>query len=265
MNIFIFQDEQQLTQEASRLILEAYKKKPNLVLGLASGRSPLQLYFNLVQAYRESKIDFSHIRVFTLDEFKGLDENHPLSFAYYFKENLFRHVNLRAENIFLLRGDEEDIETHCRRYEAKISQVGGIDIQILGIGLNGHIGFNEPGSSFGSRTRLQILTPETQGLYHSSFHSRGERPPTMALTLGIANILEARNIILLAFGEEKAAIIKQALEGPITASVPASCLQLHPSVFVFLDEKAASELERKAFYLYCQKINLARKFSLVFP
>lgn len=264
MNIFIFQEEQQLAQEASRLILEAYEKKPNLVLGLASGRTPLQLYAQLVQAYQEKKIDFSHIRVFALDEFKGFNETHPLSFAYYFRENLFRHVNLRSENIFLLRGEEKDIEAHCRFYESKISEVGGIDIQILGIGLNGHIGFNEPGSSFGSRTRLQILTPETQRLYESSFHSRGEKPPSMALTLGIATILEARNIILLAIGQEKAGIIKQALEGPITTSVPASCLQLHPSVFVFLDERAASQLERKDYYLYCQPIKLTQKFSLIF-
>ncbi|MCX7974933.1 MAG: glucosamine-6-phosphate deaminase [Candidatus Aminicenantes bacterium] len=263
MNILIFSDEQQLTEAAVQLILQAYERKPNLVLGLAAGRTPRRLYSDLVRAYQEKKIDFSLVRVFALDEFRGLSPNHPLSFAYYFKENLFNHINLRPENIFLLNGQTEKIDDHCRFYESMILQTGGIDIQILGIGLNGHIGFNEPGSSFGSRTRLQILTPETRANQQALFQAQGEDPPTMALTMGLATILEARNIILLATGEDKAAIISQALEGPITISLPASCLQLHPSVFVFLDELAASQLKRKAFYLYCQEINKREKLPIV--
>ncbi len=262
MNIFIFKDQQELAQEAARLIIEAWEKKPDLVLGLASGRTPLNLYNCLVQAYQEKRIDFSRIRVFGLDEFKGLNHDHPLSFASYFKENLFNLVNLRPENIFLLDGQAKNIESHCQAYEALITQMGGIDIQILGIGLNGHIGFNEPGSSFGSRTRLQILTEETRAAHLAYFQAMGEETPVMALTMGLATILEAKNILLLATGEEKAQIVQEALEGPVTTSVPASCLQWHPSVYVFLDEPASTFLKRKAFYLHCLKLTWPKKYSL---
>jgi len=262
MNVFIFKNAQEVAQEAAKLIIEAWKKKPDLVLGLAAGRTPLNLYQSLIQAYKEKKIDFSRIKVFSLDEYAGLSQDHPLSFAFYFRQNLFNLVNLRPENIFLLNGQAENLEAHCSFYEALISQVGGIDIQILGIGLNGHIGYNEPGSSFGSRTRLQVLAPETRARERASFEARGEEPPCLALTLGLATILEAKNILLLATGEEKAQIVREALEGPLTISVPASCLQLHPSVFVFLDEPASSRLERKEFYLYSQKLALERRALL---
>lgn len=265
MNVFIFKNRQEVAEEAAKLIIEAWEKKPDLVLGLAAGRTPLDLYKSLIRAYQEKKIDFSRVRVFSLDEFAGLGYDHPLSFAFYFRKNLFDLVNLRPENIFLLDGQAENIEAHCRWYEEMISQVGGIDIQILGIGLNGHIGYNEPGSSFGSRTRLQVLTPETRARERASFDASGEDPPCFALTLGLATILEAKNIFLLATGEEKAQIIREALEGPITISVPASCLQLHPSVFALLDEPASSRLERREFYLYSQKlISERRAFLRVF-
>jgi len=262
MNVFIFKNRQEVAQEAARLIIEAWEKKPDLVLGLAAGRTPLDLYQSLIRAYEEKKIDFTRVKVFSLDEYVGLSQDHPLSFAFYFRQNLFNEVNLRPENIFLLNGQAENIEAHCRWYEAMIAQAGGIDIQILGIGLNGHIGYNEPGSSFGSRTRLQVLTPETRAREKAPFEARGEEPPCLALTLGLATILEAKNILLLATGEEKAQIVRDALEGPITISVPASCLQLHPSVFAFLDEPASSRLERKEFYLYSQKLISERRALL---
>lgn len=262
MNVFIFTNQQELAAEAARLIIEASKRKPNLVLGLASGRTPLALYHCLVKAYQEKKIDFAPIKVFGLDEFVGLSHDHPLSFASYFRENLFQHVNLRPENIFLLDGQTENIEAHCQSYESLLTQAGGLDVQILGIGVNGHIGFNEPGSSFGSRTRLQVLTEETRASHRASFQERGEEPPALALTMGLATILEARNIFLLATGQEKAQIIHEAIEGPVTLSVPASCLQWHPSVFVFLDELASAQLKRKSFYLHCQKIISPQKYFL---
>ncbi len=157
----------------------------------------------------------------------------------YFRENLFCRVNLRDKNIFLLDGLTENIEAHCQSYESLLAQAGGLDIQILGIGVNGHIGFNEPGSSFGSRTRLQVLTEETRAGHVASFQAKGEEPPSLALTMGLATILEAKNILLLATEQEKARIIHEAIEGPVTISVPASCLQWHPSTFVFLDESAS--------------------------
>lgn len=264
MNVFIFESQQELAAEAARLIIEASKRKPNLVLGLASGRTPLTLYNLLVKAYQERKIDFAPIKVFGLDEFIGLSHEHPLSFASYFRENLFRHVNLRPENILLLNGQAENIEAHCQSYESLIAQAGGLDVQILGIGGNGHIGFNEPASSFGSRTRLQVLTEETKASHLTPFQAIGEEPPSLALTMGLATILEARNILLLATGQEKAQIIHEAIEGPVTISVPASCLQWHPSVFVFLDEPASSQLKKKSFYLHCQKLFVKEKYSLNF-
>lgn len=265
MNVFIFKSQNELAVEAGRLIIEASKKKPDLVLGLASGRTPLALYNFLIKAYQEKKIDFARIKVFGLDEFVGLSHDHPLSFASYFRENLFSQVNLRPENIFLLDGQTEDIEAHCQTYESLIAQTGGLDIQILGIGLNGHIGFNEPSSSFRSKTRLQVLSDETRASHRDSFQAIGEEPPSLAFTMGLATILEARNILLLAKGEEKAQIIHEAIEGPVTISVPASCLQWHPSVFVFLDEPASSRLKRKSFYLYCQELRGKEKYSLKLP
>jgi len=262
MKIIIFDHQQAVAEAAAALIQEGWKRKPDLVLGLAAGRTPLELYRLLVEFYHQGKIDFSRMRVFGLDEFFGLERTHPLSFAAYFEENLFRHVNLPPDNIHLLDGKADNVEAHCRWYEAMIQRCGGIDIQLLGLGQNGHLGFNEPGSSFGSRTRLQALSEETMAVQASLFQAQGMTPPQASLTMGLATILEAKNILLLVTGEEKARILPQALEGPLTASVPASCLQLHSSVFVLLDEAAAAGLKRKNHYRQIQNlINLVPRLD----
>jgi glucosamine-6-phosphate deaminase len=247
MEVIIKPDREQIYEEAAKIIWEAWTRKKNLVLGLATGRTPLGLYKNLIALHKKGEMDFSGVVTFNLDEYLGLEETHPQSFAYYLDRNLLRHLDIKKENIFHLSGRPADIEEHCRAYERKIQSCGGIDIQILGIGLNGHIGFNEPGSSLSSRTRLKSLTPETV-VANSHLFKAGEEPPRFCLTMGIGTILEAKTILLLASGNEKAEIISRAVEGPLAAFVPASALQLHPRVRVIVDEDAAALLTLKDFY-----------------
>ncbi len=248
MRLVVWKNEEEVAQAAANLLSLALQKKPALVLGLAAGRTPLKLYQHLVRLYQEGKIDLSRATFFGLDEFWGLAAHHPLSFARYFEDNLFSHLCVRYNQVFLLNGQAKDIESHCQWYEKMIAASGGIDIQLLGIGLNGHIGFNEPGSPFTTRTRLVRLTAETIASQKAPFQEYQLEPPELALTMGIGTILEAKNILLLATGKDKANIIGQALEGPVTPDVPASCLQRHPSVYIFLDEASSRGLTRKDFY-----------------
>lgn len=247
MEIIIKATYEEACDEAAKIIQEAWRRKNNLVLGLATGRTPLGLYEKLISLYNEGEMDFAGVVAFSLDEYVGLEETHPQSFAFYMDNNLFRHINIKPENIFRLSGKPVDIEDHCRVYERKIRSFGGIDIQILGIGKNGHIAFDEPGSSLSSRTRLKILTRETVEANAPLFRDEKE-VPCFCLTMGIGTILESRMILLLASGKDKADIVAQAAEGPITASVPASALQLHPQAKFILDEDAASELVHKDYY-----------------
>ncbi len=247
MEVIIKKDYDGVCGEAAAIIRHAWEKKKGLVLGLATGRTPLGLYDKLIALYRASEMDFSDIITFNLDEYFGLDDSHPRSFASYMEANLFRHVNIKRENIHRLSGRPENVEEHCRAYERKIRSVGGIDIQIVGIGKNGHIGFNEPSSSLTSRTRLKSLTRETVEANAPDF-PRPEDVPRFCLTMGIGTILEARTILLLASGKEKAGIVARAIEGPVSASVPASALQLHPQVKIIIDDEAASGLALLDYY-----------------
>lgn len=249
MEVIIKPSYEQICEETAGIIHQAWMKKKNLILGLATGKTPLGLYARLIDLQRKGKMDFSSVSTFSLDEYLGLEECHPQSFAYYMEKNLYQHVNIKKENIFCLRGKPHDIESHCREYEDKIRSVGGIDIQILGVGRNGHIGFNEPGSSLQSRTRLAGLARETVEANSRSF-KKGEEVPRFCLTMGIGTILESRMILLLASGRDKAEAIAKAVEGPLTASVPASALQLHPQAKILVDEEAASLLRRKDYYLW---------------
>lgn len=257
MRLIVWKNEEEVAKAGAKLLSLALQKKPNLVLGLAAGRTPLKLYRYLVKLAQEGEVDFSRATFFGLDEFWGLDANHPLSFARYFEENLFRHLRLSKTKVFLLDGKAAESESHCRWYEKMIAACGGIDIQLLGIGLNGHIGFNEPGSPFTSRTRLVRLTAETIASQEPLFQKFGLTPPAFALTMGIATILQARNILLLATGRDKAAIIRQAVEGPLTTDVPASCLQMAPSAYIFLDEAAGQLLSKKDLIENGEKLFLA--------
>jgi glucosamine-6-phosphate deaminase len=247
MEVIIKKDYDAVCTEAAAITREGWGRKHNLVLGLATGKTPLGFYEKLIRLYHKKEMDFSEVVAFNLDEYVGLEEAHPQSFAYYMDQHLFRHVNFRKENIFRLSGRPSDIDEHCRAYERKIRDFGGIDIQILGIGKNGHIAFNEPGSSLSSRTRLKILTRETV-LANRPFFQDKKELPRFCLTMGIGTILETKMILLLASGKNKAEIIARAVEGPVTASVPASALQLHNRAKFIIDEKAASALGNKNYY-----------------
>lgn len=247
MEVIIKKDYSDMCDEAVKLIHQSWQKKKNLVLGLATGKTPLGVYKGLIRLYRERKMDFSEVSAFSLDEYLGLPNDHPQSFAFYMQQNFFQHVNINKENIYRLNGLPEDIEAHCHEYENKIRMVGGIDVQILGIGKNGHIGFNEPSSSLSSRTRIKTLTRETVDANARFFQDTNEIP-RYCLTMGIGTIMEARMVILLASGKDKRRAIQQSIEGPITATDPASILQLHPQVKFICDEDAASQLTRKDYY-----------------
>jgi glucosamine-6-phosphate deaminase len=247
MEVIIKKNYDDVCAEAAAIIHEAWGRKNNLVLGFATGKTPLGLYENLIRLYRQGQIDFSAVMAFNLDEYVGLEESHPQSFAHYMDHHLFHHVNIRKENVFRLSGRPADIDEHCRAYEQKIRESGGIDIQILGIGKNGHIAFNEPGSSLSSRTRLKILTPETVKANRPFFQDEKE-VPRFCLTMGIGTIIETKTALLLASGKKKAGVIAQAIEGPVTASIPASALQLHARAKFIIDEAAASGLSNRDYY-----------------
>jgi len=247
MEIIIKEDYDQICEEVVAIIHQAWKKKNNLVLGLPTGRTPLGVYIRLIELYQKKEIDFSRVIAFGLDEYLGLKEDHPQSFSYYLEKNFYQHINIKKENIFRLKGTAEDTDQHCREYEEKIESKGGIDLQILGIGRNGHIGFNEPSSSLSSRTRVKTLAEETIEANSRFFKDKNE-VPRFCLTMGIGTIMESKMIILLASGEDKSEAIQKSIEGPVTASVPASVLQNHPQAKIIIDQEAASRLARKNYY-----------------
>lgn len=245
MEIIILATEKDVYAEASSRVVDWIHKKPNAVLGLATGKTMLGIYKNLIAEYEQGRVDFSAVKTINLDEYLGLDPGDPLSFHSYMRKNFFRHVNIKKENILIPDPLPEDVERECEAYEEAIKERGGIDIQLLGIGRDGHIGFNEPSSSLQARTRVKTLTDET---LRDNFGST--EGPRFAITMGIGTIMEAKEIILVAVGEEKAKAVSLMVEGPITASCPASVLQLHPKVRVILDRGAAHLLERKDYYMW---------------
>jgi glucosamine-6-phosphate deaminase len=248
MLVLIVKDYSELSREAARILAGAIRKKPNLIIGLATGSTPLGMYQELIRQHKEEGLDFTRAVTFNLDEYIGLTPNHPQSYHYYMYQNFFYHINISPENIHIPEGVVgEDHEGYCEQYEESIRRAGGIDLQILGIGGDGHIGFNEPASSLGSRTRLKTLTEQTLE-DNRRFFGPNEEIPQCAITMGIGTILESRRILLLASGSSKTKAVAKAIEGPISASVTASALQLHRDVTVLLDEEAASELAQKEYY-----------------
>jgi len=234
---------------AARIIARAVRKDPETVLGLATGSTPLILYQELIRLHREEQLDFSRVVTFNLDEYVGLPPEHPASYHSFMKRNLFDHINVAPERINIPDGMAKDIRGFCREYEKKIIAAGGIDIQILGIGLDGHIGFNEPTSSLTSRTRIKTLTSQT--LQENAAYFGGlANAPRHVITMGIGTILDSRMCLLLAFGERKAEIVAQAVEGPLMALVPASALQLHPDAKFIIDQAAAACLSKRSYYQY---------------
>jgi glucosamine-6-phosphate deaminase len=236
----------------ANIITEHILRKPALVLGLATGSTPLITYNELIRKHQDGGLDFSKVVTFNLDEYLGLPPTHPQSYAHFMNENLFDHINIDRQNIHVPSGLALDPHGYCESYEEDIKRSGGIDLQLLGIGRDGHVGFNEPGSSLGSRTRVKTLTRETIE-DNARFLGSQDEVPRFAITMGVGTIMDARKILLLATGASKAEAVAATVEGPVSASVTASVLQLHPDVILIVDEEAASKLERRAYYRWIQE------------
>ncbi len=248
MLVLLKRDSEEISRQAAQLVAGAVRKKPELVLGLATGGTMVGVYKHLVELHKQGSLDLSRVVTFNLDEYLGLPATHSQSFHYFMREHFFSHVNVDPRNIHIPDGTiPGHYDQYCAAYEEDIRKAGGIDLQILGIGRNGHIGFNEPTSSLASRTRLKVLSQETMDDNANSF-APGEERPRCAITMGIGTILEARKIILLATGAAKAAAVAKSIEGPIASAVSASALQLHPEVTFIVDDQAASQLTQREYY-----------------
>jgi glucosamine-6-phosphate deaminase len=231
---------------AAGIVARTLRAKPEAVLALPTGATPRGIYAELVRQHREQGLSFARATAFSLDEYVGVPPDHPGSFRRVLREALFRHVDLPADRAHAPDGTAADLVQACRLYEEQIAGAGGLDLALLGLGRDGHIAFNEPTSSLGSRTRVETLAEETRAANQAAF---GARPvPRHALTMGIATILSARRCLLVAFGGAKAAAVARAVEGPLTAMVPGSALQLHPRATVIVDEAAAAGLKLRARY-----------------
>jgi len=253
MRVIIESDYDAMSRRAAQFVAELVRSKPNCVLGLATGSTPVGLYKELIRMNREEGLDFSQVTTFNLDEYYGLPPDHEQSYHYFMEENLFKHLNPRPKATHVPDGLAKDPVAYCQQYEQMIKDAGGIDLQVLGIGRDGHIAFNEPGSSLGSRTRLKTLTEETIE-DNSRFFSSPDEVPRFAITMGVGTILEARRCLLLANGPKKARVVHLAIEGPISSEVTASALQLHPDAIFILDEEAAAELKRKDYFKHVERM-----------
>jgi glucosamine-6-phosphate deaminase len=241
-------DERSLSRDAAHIVANTVRSRPHVVLGLATGSTPIGMYRELVRLHQKEQLDFSHVVTFNLDEYLGLRPDHPQSYHAYMARHFFDHVNVSPENIHIPDGSlRPSYDEYCAWYEACIRQAGGIDLQVLGIGKEGHIGFNESSSSLRSRTRPKILATQTVK-DNRRFFGPHEAVPDCAITMGLDTILDARRILLLASGAHKAKAVAAAVEGPVTASVTASVLQFHPHVTVLVDQDAAAELRRTSDY-----------------
>jgi glucosamine-6-phosphate deaminase len=247
MDVLIQSNAELAARTAADLIARALSARPNLVLGLATGCTMESVYDQLVRKHQEAGLDFSRCRTFNLDEYVGLAADDPCSYHYFMRQRFFDGVNIDRRNTYLPDGMTEDLETECANYEKLIAANGGIDLQVMGIGLNGHLGFNEPLSAFRSRTRVVTLSRVTR-LQNAPLFPKPRQVPRRAITMGVGTILEARCCVLLATGLEKAEIVARAIEGPLTAMVTATALQLHPACTIVLDEEAAGNLREHDHY-----------------
>ncbi|MBY6271789.1 MAG: glucosamine-6-phosphate deaminase [Caldibacillus debilis] len=241
MEVIVAKNYEDMSKKACAHIVSRIKEKPDLVLGLATGSTPIGLYQNLIAEYKNNNISFRRVVTFNLDEYVGLDGNDPNSYRYFMDHQLFNHIDIDKNNTFIPNGTAENIEEECKNYEALIKKFGGIDLQILGIGRNGHIGFNEPGSPFNSRTQYIRLAESTRQA-NSRFFPSLDDVPTHAITMGIGTILEAKEILLLISGKGKQEAVRRLFTEEPNEDFPASAIKTHPKVFVFVDEDAlASE------------------------
>ena len=241
MRVIVKRDYQEMSHEAARIVARQVLTKPDSVLGLPTGDTPTAMYGNLVDMYKLGLLDFSRVVTFNLDEYYGLSPDHPYSYHRYMREKLFDHVNATDGNVHIPDGGTEDAAAACRRYDEDLKRYEEIDLQVLGIGPNGHIGFNEPGTDWGMTVGLVQLSQTTRDREAPRFGGI-DNVPTRAITVGIKTIMRARKILILASGKAKAIPTKRAIAGLITAGVPASVLQLHPDVTVILDQESASQL-----------------------
>lgn len=237
IQIFSAPDAAAVGKIAAERLIAAVNEKQDAVLGLATGSTPVPLYGELVKAVRAGTVSFRNIRTVNLDEYVGLAETHDQSYRYFMNETLFNQIDIDLANTFVPNGTAPDGAAACDEYEARIAALGGIDLQLLGIGLNGHIGFNEPADTFSKRTHIVDLTPSTREANQRFFASLDD-VPTQAITMGIGTIFAARKLVLVCTGEKKAEILKRSLMGEVDPRVPASILQFHPDVTVFADEAA---------------------------
>ncbi len=254
MQIVILKDAAEVAAYGANLIVEQIGKKPDSVLGLATGSTPVALYRQLIERCAKAEVSFAAVRSFNLDEYLGLGGEHPQSYRYFMDRQLFNHIDIDKRNTHVPPGDAPDPIAACEQYEAAIERAGGIDLQLLGIGRNGHIGFNEPSSGLSSRTRVKTLTRETIA-DNARFFAADEYQPHLSITMGIGTILDTRKVLLLATGENKADAVAAMVEGPLSASCPASSLQLHRDAVVVIDEAAASGLKDIAFYKHIEAEN----------
>ena len=247
MEVIILKTAEEASQVAARLVARQVREKPHSVLGLATGSTPCKLYEILAQMHQNDGLDFSKTTTFNLDEYVGLHPGHPASYHRFMHENFFSHVNIPRDQIHLPDGLASDVPAHCATYEKAILDAGKIDLQILGLGSDGHIGFNEQGSSLASRTRIKTLTQQTRS-DNARFFTSSEEVPHHVITMGLGTIMESGTCLLLAFGKGKAQAVAASLEGPVTASMPGSLLQFHPKTKVLLDAESASLLVRADYY-----------------
>lgn len=240
MEVIIAKNYQKLCQAVALLVAKEIKNSKKKVLALPTGQTPLGLYCILISECKKKNLSFKNIITFNLDEYVGLDENNRNSYHFYMKENFFKFIDIKPENIFIPDGQAKNLKAECQRYEKEIKKHGGLDLAILGLGKNDHIGFNEPGSAFNSKTRVTKLSNITKKANAKFF--KGKEVPGKAITMGLKTIFSAKKIILLASGKDKAQAVVRAIKGPISKKIPASILKKHPQVIFILDKDAASEL-----------------------
>lgn len=243
MKLYKAKDYADMSRKAANILSAQVIMKPNCVLGLATGSTPEGVYRQLVEWYNKGDLDFSEVISVNLDEYQGLTKENDQSYYYFMNHHFFSHINIKKENTYLPNGMAEDAQAECNRYNEVIKSVGGIDMQLLGIGANGHIGFNEPDESFGKETHLVKLTDSTIEA-NSRFFKNKDEVPKYAFSMGIKTIMQSKKILLVANGEAKADALYKAFYGPITPSVPASILQLHNNVIVVADEAALSKINK---------------------
>ena len=242
MKIIKVKNYEEVSKEAALYMIEKIRKSPSIVLGLATGGTPEGMYANMIKDHQENHTSYSNITTFNLDEYLGLDGGHESSYRYFMDSHLFNHIDIDKSKTYVPSGNASDSVDECEKYEQLIKETGGIDLQLLGIGGNGHIGFNEPGTSFQSNTHLVELTDKTRN-DNARYFDKLENVPTHAITMGIATIMEAKEILLLASGEAKRETMRRLIQGEISEDFPASILNNHPHVTIIADEAALSGLD----------------------